>query len=258
MFISGGFVFVLVLTYALATELLARNSPTVVYGEACSLVSSSPEVRKHLLPPFKFHTSFSTTLDSNGGDGAGALLPSRGRRSRTVTAAITTDAQTGDELMLVRFFVGARDKDHDLTMWDRARENIVDAAKWGKETVLDTWDDVQEKWDEMTMGEHDALREHNSTHDRLSETSAAAAARAQHDHDDQGRGFVAGALSSLLGSFVGLTRGAGEAVRAGGARATAEPGTWSSGEVHGELHKVRHFLALSSPFFQCDMTLTPC
>lgn len=33
------------LAYALASELFARNSPTVLYGEACSKIKESDEVR---------------------------------------------------------------------------------------------------------------------------------------------------------------------------------------------------------------------
>ncbi len=34
----------MVLAWALATELFARNSPTVLYGDACEKVKASPDV----------------------------------------------------------------------------------------------------------------------------------------------------------------------------------------------------------------------
>lgn len=34
-----------VIAYALASELFARNSPTVIYNQACKLIEQSPKVR---------------------------------------------------------------------------------------------------------------------------------------------------------------------------------------------------------------------
>ncbi len=36
-----------VLIYALTSELFSRNSPTVLYNEACERIKSSPRVREH-------------------------------------------------------------------------------------------------------------------------------------------------------------------------------------------------------------------
>ena len=223
-FVTGGVALTLILAYALATELLAKNSPTVVYGEACKLISNSPEVKEHLLPPFTFHTSLSAVTSD------GTLPAVRGRRNRNVSAAVVPDGKTGEELMLLRFFVGARDKDKDLTIWQRTRQGVVDGCVWTKDQVLDTWEDFVEWWE---GDEGHANRRRELTFDG----NDAQAQPTLKIEEEQGQGMISGALSSLLGSFVGMTRGAGAAVQQ--MAKSHEPGTWSSGEVHGELRKVR-------------------
>lgn len=47
-----------VLAYALATELFAKNSPTRLYDDACTKLSSSPQVRRG----FEYTTSRDTTI----------------------------------------------------------------------------------------------------------------------------------------------------------------------------------------------------
>lgn len=222
-FITGGAALTLILAYALATELLAKNSPTVVYGEACKLVSNSSEVQAHLLPPYTFHTSLSAVTSD------GTLPAVRGRRNRNVSAAVVPDGKTGEEIMLLRFFVGARDKDKDLTIWQRTRQGVVDGYVWTKQKALDSWEDLVEWWEDddahaskrrgLTL---DTYHLENQPNLKLEE--------------EQGQGLISGALSSLLGSFVGMTRGAGAAVQQ--MAKSHEQGTWSSGEVHGELRKV--------------------
>lgn len=43
-----------VLVYALATELFARNSPTVLYNDACERIKASPAVRQFLSRPILY------------------------------------------------------------------------------------------------------------------------------------------------------------------------------------------------------------
>ncbi|KDN44686.1 hypothetical protein K437DRAFT_236366 [Tilletiaria anomala UBC 951] len=244
-FVTGGVALTLVLAYALATELLARNSPTVVYGDACKLVENNPEVKQHLLPPFTFHTSYATFAPS---DSITSPLPSRRHRNRTVSAAVMRDSRTGDDLMLVRFFVGARDKDKDLSLWQQTRQGVIDGTLWCRERAEILWEDLAERWNESGAAGHtpdEQLARRggwallSGTVDKEGQGTLNYANAKLSSNDKPSGGIVAStgrALSGFLGSFVGLTRGQGDAVRTA-ASAKHEPGTWSSGEVHGELHK---------------------
>ncbi|KAF8489577.1 TIM21-domain-containing protein [Gautieria morchelliformis] len=46
-----------VLVYALASELFAKNSPTVLYGDACERIKASPLINGHLRAPLTFHNN---------------------------------------------------------------------------------------------------------------------------------------------------------------------------------------------------------
>ncbi|GJJ13263.1 hypothetical protein Clacol_007514 [Clathrus columnatus] len=83
------------LFYALASELFAKNSPTVLYNDVCERIKASPVVTSHLYPPLVFHTH--------------PPLTHRPRhRARHVNSMLTTDA-TGREHLFLNFYIEGSD-----------------------------------------------------------------------------------------------------------------------------------------------------
>lgn len=96
------------LVYALASELFAKNSPTVLYNEICERIKASPVVASHLHPPFTFHTH--------------PPLTHRPRhRARHVNSVLTTDA-AGREHLFLNFYIEGSDpsqKDEDASIFEK-------------------------------------------------------------------------------------------------------------------------------------------
>ncbi|PWZ00635.1 hypothetical protein BCV70DRAFT_199903 [Testicularia cyperi] len=228
MLIFGGAALTFVLVYALTTELFAKNSPTVVFSDACKRVQHSSGIAEHLLPPYRFHTSSAFTSASS--DFSPLNPPARGRRSRSVASVTFTDEKTGSERMLLRFFVEARQKDHDLTLWDRTRAEVIEAGKWVGRKVTEGSEWVGEQIGILDQGDH---------------TSQVDSMSFALDHSDGKTSpvepsVVSSGLSKAwnftFGGLTGLARGSSDAL----GKLTANkrsPGTWASGEVHAEMGK---------------------
>ncbi|CAE7081650.1 unnamed protein product [Rhizoctonia solani] len=82
-----------VLVYALATELFAKNSPTVIYGESCDRIRSSHELARILISPYKFH---------NNPPSSSALPPRH--RNRHVSSQVAIDS-FGREHLFLHFYM---------------------------------------------------------------------------------------------------------------------------------------------------------
>ncbi|QRW14742.1 mitochondrial import inner membrane translocase subunit TIM21 [Ceratobasidium sp. AG-Ba] len=82
-----------VLVYALATELFAKNSPTVIYGESCDRIRSSPDLARHLVPPYKFHNNPPSSSAS----------PPR-HRNRHIASQVAVDS-AGKEHLFLHFYI---------------------------------------------------------------------------------------------------------------------------------------------------------
>ncbi|KAH8997564.1 TIM21-domain-containing protein [Lactarius akahatsu] len=82
-----------ILAYALTSELVSRNSPTVLYEEACQRIKSSPRVAKYLPGPLVFHNNPPSVLRPR-------------HRNRHVSSQIVLDSG-GREHMLLNFYVQA-------------------------------------------------------------------------------------------------------------------------------------------------------
>ncbi|EJU01037.1 hypothetical protein DACRYDRAFT_116871 [Dacryopinax primogenitus] len=105
-----------IIVYALATELFARNSPTVLYGEICEKLKASSLITSQLHPPLIFHNN------------PPSLHVPR-HRGRQVPAQIVVDS-AGREHLIFRFWVegkGSRPTlaseppdDPEDPLWDRA------------------------------------------------------------------------------------------------------------------------------------------
>ncbi|KAI9445066.1 TIM21-domain-containing protein [Lactarius indigo] len=82
-----------ILAYALTSELVSRNSPTVLYEEACQRIKSSPRVAKYLPGSLVFHNNPPSVLRPR-------------HRNRHVSSQIVLDSR-GREHMLLNFYVQA-------------------------------------------------------------------------------------------------------------------------------------------------------
>ncbi|KAI6031976.1 hypothetical protein PISMIDRAFT_94867 [Pisolithus microcarpus 441] len=111
-----------VLLYALTSELFSKNSPTVLYNDACERIKSSPQVAKYLHPPLTFHN-----------DPPSAVRPRH--RRRHVASQIAVDS-SGREHMLLSFYVQGSSSASSAVNEDKSR--------W----VLDefTYDGIQAKF----------------------------------------------------------------------------------------------------------------
>lgn len=238
MLIFGGGALTFVLVYALMSELFAKNSPTVIYADACKRVQNSSGIAEHLLTPYRFRTS---PTDSNGSSDFSPLNPPSvkdRRRSRSAPSVSFTDERTGEEKMLLRFWIGAREKGEHWSIWQTARYEVVEAGKWigRKVTEGGEWLGEQLGVDLGDEGEKIA-----SSIEGDSDSSSPATAASTSASSDNA---LSRAWSSAMGGLTSVVRSSTEAITspfnsasAPKFRRTSEPGTWSSGEVHAELVK---------------------
>ncbi|CAL1696398.1 unnamed protein product [Somion occarium] len=84
-----------VLFYALTSEMFSKNSPTVLYGQACDIIKASPRVTQFLQGPFTFHNNPPTGVRPR-------------HRNHHTFSQIFVD-QTGREHMRLHFFVQGRE-----------------------------------------------------------------------------------------------------------------------------------------------------
>ncbi|EST07595.1 Mitochondrial import inner membrane translocase subunit Tim21 [Kalmanozyma brasiliensis GHG001] len=235
--IFGGGALTFVLIYALTSELFAKNSPTVIYADACKRVQKSAEIGNHLLMPYRFRTS--PTVESGSSDFSPLNPPSvkDRRRSRSVPSVSFTDERTGEEKMLLRFWIGAREKGEEWSIWDTARYEIVEAGKWTGRKIMEGGEWLGEQLG-VDLGSHydaDGDKEAGSI---ASTSSSGAEANAPSDN------VLSRTWSSALGGIGSVVRSSTEAITstltsptAPKSRRSSEPGTWSTGEVHAELVK---------------------
>jgi len=119
------------LVYALTSELFSRNSATVLYGQACELIKSSPKVAQHFKGTLVFHNNPPS-----------AVRP-RHRHDR-VASQSGRDA-SGRETMLLNFFLEAKAKSRtssseNQNLWDSTTE-------WASQSIANISDmSVDEAW----------------------------------------------------------------------------------------------------------------
>ncbi|KAI0702451.1 TIM21-domain-containing protein [Cytidiella melzeri] len=136
--------FTAVLVYALTSELFSKNSATVLYGQACELIKSSPKVAQYFKGPLVFHNNPPS-----------AVRP-RHRNDR-VASQSGRDAH-GRETMLLTFFVeakrrsGSNYENENQSWWESASEwasrstaTVSDMS--AEEAWQHTKDYASEKWD---------------------------------------------------------------------------------------------------------------
>ncbi|KAG8220038.1 TIM21-domain-containing protein [Butyriboletus roseoflavus] len=80
-----------VLVYALTSELFSKNSPTVLYSDACERIKTSPRVAKYLHAPLTFHNNPPSSVRPR-------------HRHRHVASQIAVDS-SGREHILLNFYI---------------------------------------------------------------------------------------------------------------------------------------------------------
>ncbi|KAI0067762.1 hypothetical protein BV25DRAFT_1819182 [Artomyces pyxidatus] len=133
-----------VLLYALTSELFSKNSPTVLYNEACERIKASHRVARYLQGSLAFHSNPPSVVRPR-------------HRNRHVSSQIVLDA-TGREHMLLNFYVQANSSSTDSSM-----SFIESASKRARETAANlpevSWDDMVSWTKERAMRTSDSAKE---------------------------------------------------------------------------------------------------
>lgn len=144
--------------------------------------------------------------------------------------------------MLLRFFLESRDKDRDLSILEKSRYFIVENSSWIWERVKDWSYELRENWRENMADGDDELRK------KLDLAKAFRLGGGDQDSNHNGNGneeegngsssssWIGKFFNSTFGSFSGLARSSMDSINKV-TKAQLQPGTFSSGEVHGELIK---------------------
>lgn len=220
-FIGIGAALTGVIVYALASELFAKNSPTVIYDEACKYIEKNPKVHAYLLKPYNFQTSLTEFSDYS------PLNPPShpSRPSQTVASMHTINPRTGQDTLYLHFFVEGRDKDKALSYWQIVRGGTIDGAHWLKERALDGIDAAKKWWEEQQQASEETP---------VPTPAAAPAAPAKPWWITRKLRSTVHSVGELVGSSKDAL-GMRTVDLSSGFR--SEPGTWTEGEVHIELAK---------------------
>ncbi|KAF8807257.1 hypothetical protein BYT27DRAFT_7189355 [Phlegmacium glaucopus] len=131
------------LIYCLTSELFSTNSPTVIYGDACERIKSSPRIAKYLNNPLTFHNNPPS-----------ALRPRH--RNRHITSRVMVDS-SGQEHMIMTFYVQGRPQGEiappsdssyfeSLSEWVQRKFSGLsvlsfdEAVAWSKQSGINIWD----------------------------------------------------------------------------------------------------------------------
>ncbi|KAK7064510.1 mitochondrial import inner membrane translocase subunit tim21 [Favolaschia claudopus] len=125
-----------VLIYCLTSELFSKNSPSVLYDDACERIKTSSKLAKYLEGPPRFYLE------------PPALARPR-HRSRHVNSSIRVDA-TGREHMFLNFYIQSQPKKlswsesiYDWTQ-DKLSYSMDDLISWTEESALAAWERSKE------------------------------------------------------------------------------------------------------------------
>ncbi|KAJ7139772.1 hypothetical protein C8R44DRAFT_828173 [Mycena epipterygia] len=129
-----------VLIYCLTSELFSKNSPSVLYDDACERIKASSRLARYLDGPPRFHL-----------DAPAAVRPRH--RNRHVSSSIRVDA-TGREHMFLNFYIQSEPTkasfSETLSGWTQDKLSLLtemsldDLIAWTKESASDTWDRSKE------------------------------------------------------------------------------------------------------------------
>ncbi|KAG9223090.1 hypothetical protein CCMSSC00406_0000221 [Pleurotus cornucopiae] len=210
------------LVYSLTTELFSKNSPTVLYGDACKRITASPQVAKYMNGPFTFHNNPPS-----------AIRPRH--RNRHVSSQIMVDS-TGREHMIMNFYIQGKPPGSQHT----SDESYFDSmSTWSKETlesfskmttddgivwVKDTAADISERAKRLFK----YLSGSPMLPPPLPTPSLSPEGKDMSRRQDSGVWSLTGMFSSLKGTKSAYSEAA-----------TSEPDgrIWTEGEVHADLIK---------------------
>lgn len=131
------------LIYSLTSELFSKNSPTVLYGDACERIKQSSRIVKYLSGPLTFHNNPPSSVRPR-------------HRNRHVTSRVMVDSY-GNEHMIMTFYVQGQPEgvpapssersyletisqwvhDNGAALSDLSFDDIVE---WSKDSGQHLWD----------------------------------------------------------------------------------------------------------------------
>ncbi|KAL0950806.1 hypothetical protein HGRIS_007571 [Hohenbuehelia grisea] len=130
------------LIYSLTTELFSKNSPTVLYGDACERIKNSPQVAKYLHGPLIFHNNPPSTVRPK-------------HRNRHVSSQIMVDSK-GREHMIMNFYIQGSPPGSErnanasylesISAWTQSCVDSLSGAtldesiEWAKDSAQDVWE----------------------------------------------------------------------------------------------------------------------
>ncbi|KAG0703144.1 TIM21-domain-containing protein [Suillus ampliporus] len=199
-----------VLIYALTSELFSKNSPTVLFSDACERINASPRVAKYLRAPLVFHNNPPSSTRPR-------------HRHRHVSSQVAVDA-SGREHMLLNFYVQGSSAKSAHRIDEEAGPSYIESLS--SLTVDETIAYAKEKLESIGESARRAFRYLSgdiapspAPHPQLS------AKEHQETERDQEKG-----LWSFAGLFSGL-KGRGSATEGAGDSGIL----WTEGEVHADL-----------------------
>lgn len=204
------------LVYALATELYAESSPTVLYGNACEMIQKSEELKRHFRGRLRFYNN----------------PPIEGRpqhRNRGVSHHILVDSR-GVEHMYINFFIDSSqltDSPHfwevplneRFTSWYRKAVNMAQTL---------SFEDVQNSLKQYFNDVHSAFTDifRRLTNQRVERPMKdVPTTHKSVDTAEQSRSWSSG----IFGMFDGLK------TRSSGRPTKQESKLWEEAEVHADL-----------------------
>ncbi|KAF8309758.1 hypothetical protein DL93DRAFT_1702843 [Clavulina sp. PMI_390] len=132
-----------VLTYALATELFAKNSPTVLYSDACDRIKASDELKQYLPGKLSFHTT------------PPMAVPTRHRNRHPISHSALEP--NGTEHLLLHFWItsshlsDAKKSEQTWTEWftdewdtDWDWERVATTGNYWKGKAKETWESAKQ------------------------------------------------------------------------------------------------------------------
>ncbi|KIJ68678.1 hypothetical protein HYDPIDRAFT_173342 [Hydnomerulius pinastri MD-312] len=200
-----------VLVYALTSELFSKNSPTVLYSDACERIKASPRVAKYLHAPLTFHNNPPSSVRPR-------------HRHRHVASQIAVDS-SGREHMLLNFYIQGSSTASASASAATDEEEIQWADYVESLTAL-TMDDVKAKVTPVVDSAKRAFR-YLSGDIVPSPVSPLVTEKDQGKEQEKGE---EGSLWGLTGLFAGL-RGRRSHGEGSGDTSVA----WTEGEVHADL-----------------------
>ncbi|THH09883.1 hypothetical protein EW145_g1725 [Phellinidium pouzarii] len=216
-----------VLVYALASELFARNSPTVLYGQACSRIQKSEKIAEHLPGPLTFHNNPPSSTRPR-------------HRNRQVPSQLAIDS-SGREHLLLNFYISTSAEEGRLARVRAALRSLREGSWPSWDWNLDTNMNVNVAGAAEWAREVDSARASGPRYPLASESEhpSGGAVPAVRRETHIGRSESGGGLwASVTGLFSGIGKGVrGSGSSSSGVKAEVRSEIYEEGEVHCDLVK---------------------